>query len=275
MEITKMHGLGNDFIVIDNREGAAGDAASLARRLCHRRLGVGADGLLLLEDAEQADARMRIINADGSEAEMCGNGIRCFARYFHDRFAPDREEYAFATLAGIMRPRLEMKDGRVAGIRVDMGAPSFDRGAIPMAGEGSPLNVRLEAAGQTVTAHCVLMGVPHMVVPCDSVDDIDFAHLGPALEAHPQFPRKVNVNFVELTGPNTVRVRTWERGAGSTMACGTGACATAVVLNELGLTGPAVDIQLEAGCMHIERTAQTVYMTGPAEYVFVGELLSK
>ncbi len=273
MEMIKMHGLGNDFILIDNRDGKVADPAALAQKLCNRRLSVGADGLLLIENSEVADMRMRVINSDGSEAEMCGNGIRCFARYLHDHIYKGTTAFSVETLAGIMKPTLEVANGEVTGVKVDMGAPSFERESIPMQGSGSPLGQKVLVGAREITLNCVLMGVPHAVVICARLADVDFDYLGPALETHPIFPKKSNIDFVEIENRHKIHMKTWERGAGATMACGTGACASAVVLHWLGLAESSVEVCLEAGSLFIEVAQQTVYMTGPAEYVFRGELL--
>ncbi|MBQ9942330.1 MAG: diaminopimelate epimerase [Christensenellaceae bacterium] len=272
MQIIKMHGLGNDFIVIDNRNGQVKDPCALGEKLCHRRLAVGGDGLVLVENSDVADIRMRIINSDGSEAEMCGNGIRCFARFVYDEVLPGKEEFTVETLAGIMRPRLRVEGGKVVGIRVDMGAPSFERKNIPMVGEGSPLEVQLNVAGDDLTVSSILMGVPHAMVVVEDIENFPFEKWGPALEAHAAFPRKINVNFVQILDEQNVRVRTWERGAGPTMACGTGSCAVVTMLSTLGKVQPKTTVHLEAGDLIIEKTESTVFMTGPAEYVFRGTL---
>jgi len=269
MIITKMHGLGNDFVIIDGREGTP-DPSALAEKICRRRLNVGADGLIILEDAENM-VRMRIINADGSEAEMCGNGIRCFARYVWDKGIVKEDEFDVETLAGIMRPRI-IKDaeGNCTGVEVDMGEPNFDRAAIPMTGEGEPLDVEAVAAGQHVILNSVLMGVPHTIVFSDDPERDVYA-LGEAIEKHELYPRKTNVNFLKLIGENKAMMRTWERGAAATMACGTGSCAAAATLMRKGLAEGKVEICLEAGSLYIEKRGGRMFMTGPAEYVFTGE----
>ncbi len=266
MEITKMHGLGNDFIVIKEK---VSDPAGLARMLCARRLSVGADGLLLVERSDCADIRMRIINADGSEAEMCGNGIRCFARYVYDAGIVKKPEMEIETLAGIIRPALVMETGRVKAVRVDMGAPSFVPEDIPVRTD-DPLG--FEVAGQR--AACVLMGVPHAMVLVENVEETDIETLGPRIETDPLFPRRTNVNFVELVDRETVRMRTWERGAGRTMACGTGATGVSAMLYKKGLAERAIDVHVQAGALHIENAEDgRCHMTGPADYVFEGKLL--
>ena len=272
MEFTKMHGLGNDFLVFED-DGQGRDWNSLAAKLCTRRLSVGGDGILVVLPSDKADIRMRIINADGSEAEMCGNGIRCFAKYVYERGIVKKADMAVETLAGIIRPRLVLEGGRVADVCVDMGRPLFDRADIPMKGEGDAFDVDIEAAGRTVRISSLLMGVPHTMVLVDDLDAADAAVLGPAIERHEMFPRKTNVNFVQVLDRENIRVLTWERGAGLTLACGTGSCASAVMTYKKGLTGPKVAVHLKAGRLIIECLEDgRVLMTGPAQEVYTARL---
>lgn len=273
MEFTKMHGLGNDFILIDNRSGQVKDAGALAAKLCARRLNIGADGLVLVENSETADIRMRILNADGSEAEMCGNGIRCFARFVYDEGIVRKEEFTVETLAGTMIPAMIVENGVVMGIRVNMGSPDFTAAHVPMASkDGGTLLREISAANRNVTVSSVRMGVPHTVVFVEegNVAWEDFDRLAPAIEQHEIYPQNTNVNFAQITGENRVRVRTWERGAGPTLACGTGSCAVACVMKALNRGGERIVIELQAGELVIERDGETVYMTGPAAYVMRG-----
>ena len=272
MEFTKMHGLGNDFLVFED-DGQGRDWNSLAAKLCTRRLSVGGDGILVVLPSDKADIRMRIINADGSEAEMCGNGIRCFAKYVYERGIVKKADMAVETLAGIIRPRLILEGGRVADVCVDMGRPLYDRADIPMTGEGDAIDVDIEAAGRTVRISSLLMGVPHTMVLVDDLDALDAAALGPAIERHEMFPRKTNVNFVQVLDRENIRVLTWERGAGLTLACGTGSCASAVMTYKKGLTGPKVAVHLKAGRLIIECLEDgRVLMTGPAQEVYTARL---
>jgi diaminopimelate epimerase len=196
MEFEKVQGLGNDFILFED-DGVLRDWNALAVRLCERRLSVGADGILLAAHSDTADIRMRIINADGSEAEMCGNGIRCFAKYVYERGLVKKQEMTVETLAGVMRPRLIIQNGMVADVCVDMGMPAFDRASIPMSGEGEAAEVEIEAAGRKLTVTSLLMGVPHTIVLVDAIDEQEALLLGPAVERHALYPRKTNVNFVQ------------------------------------------------------------------------------
>jgi len=272
MEFTKMHGLGNDFLVFED-DGQGRDWNKIAAKLCTRRLSVGGDGILVALASDKADIRMRIINADGSEAEMCGNGIRCFAKYVYERGIVKKTDMAVETLAGIIRPRLILEGGRVADVCVDMGRPLYDRADIPMTGEGDAIDVDIEAAGRTVRISSLLMGVPHTMVLVDDLDALDAAALGPAIERHEMFPRKTNVNFVQVLDRENIRVLTWERGAGLTLACGTGSCASAVMTYKKGLTGPKVAVHLKAGRLIIECLEDgRVLMTGPAQEVYTARL---
>ncbi len=272
MKFTKMHGLGNDFLVFED-DGTGRDWNALAAKLCTRRLSVGGDGIMVVLPSDTADVRMRIINADGSEAEMCGNGIRCFAKYVYERGIVKKEDMTVETLAGIIRPKLIVEGGKVKDVCVDMGKPSFDRASIPMQGTGEAENVDIEAAGRTVTISSMLMGVPHTMVLADDIEAVDAEVLGPAIERHSIFPRKSNVNFVQVLDMENIRVLTWERGAGLTLACGTGSCASGVETYKKGLTGPKVNVHLSVGRLIIESLDDgRVLMTGPAEEVYTAVL---
>lgn len=275
MRFTKVHGLGNDFVMLDDRGGAISsshDVSALAVRLCHRQAGIGGDGIILVCDSDSCDIRMRIINNDGSEAEMCGNGIRCFAKYVYERGIVTKPELTVETLAGVIRPKLIFEGGKITGIKVDMGVPSFERAAIPMLGEGECMPGELTIDGKKLEICSMLMGVPHTMVFVEDATDCDMLRVGALVQNDPVFPRKTNVNFVQVIDDRTLRVRTYERGCGPTLTCGTGSSATAVATFLTGRTGREVDIQLELGTLHIEYNENgRVYMTGPAELVFSGE----
>ncbi|ADQ40014.1 diaminopimelate epimerase [Caldicellulosiruptor acetigenus I77R1B] len=277
MLFSKMHGLGNDFIVIDARGKEDIDYNSLAKRMCHRHIGVGADGLLLVLDSKLADIRMRIINSDGSEAEMCGNGIRCFSKYVFERGIVKKDKFKVETLAGIIEPELILNEyGLVEKVKVNMGKPSFKRKDIPMQGEpdSDAINTSIEVDGKEYKITSLLMGVPHTVLFVDDVEKVDIYTLGPKIERHEVFPRKTNVNFVQVIDKNNIKVRTWERGAGATYACGTGSCASVIASNLNGYTERKANVHLYFGTLEIEwQEDGTVFMTGPAEEVFVGEYL--
>ncbi|WP_406678218.1 diaminopimelate epimerase [Moorella sp. ACPs] len=275
MHFVKMHGLGNDFVLVNAlEEKLPGDLAELARRICHRRFGIGADGLILVLPSSRADLRMRIFNPDGSEPEMCGNGIRCFARYAYEAGLVRGPEIQVETLAGNIKPRLILKDGKVAGVRVDMGEPRLERSQIPMAGEGSPVvEEPVPVAGTTWRGTCLSMGNPHCVFFVTDVGEAPVTTVGPAVENHPLFPQRTNVEFIEVLNRGELKMRVWERGAGETMACGTGACAAAVAGALTGRSNREVTVHLAAGDLQIEwsRENNHVYMTGPAVEVFRGD----
>lgn len=272
-----MHGLGNDFILIDCRHFGFADLSPLAQRLCHRRLGIGADQLLLLHPSDKADFKMRILNADGSEVEMCGNGIRCFAKYVWDRGLSDKKTILVETLAGVIKP--EKNNGLV---RVDMGEPILDPERIPVdLGERSSdeayrkriVDYPLQIDDSLFRITCVSMGNPHAVVVVDNVSTFPVAYYGPMIENHHIFPNRTNVEFVEVVNPSEIRMRVWERGSGETMACGTGASAAAVTCRLKGLSEKNVTIHLLGGDLFVEWSDDNhVYMTGPAVEVFTGEI---
>ena len=272
MQFTKVHGLGNDFIIIDGRTESR-DYVALAPKLCHRQTGIGADGLLIIENSKIADIRMRIVNEDGSEAEMCGNGIRCFAKFVYREGIVPRTEFGVETLAGIMRPKLVIKDGVVAGVTVDMGEPYLECAEIPVVGEGRCIDRALTVQGETLRYTTVLVGVPHTLIYVDDPTDKKWMNMGWDIEHASVFPKRTNVNFAKVVDDHTLVMRTFERGCGPTLACGTGACSVAVASFLNGRTGRSVDVNIELGTLHIDWAEDNhVYMTGPAEIVFTGEI---
>ena len=274
MDFVKMHGLGNDFVFIEDKSGQDKDYTALARAMCNRHTGIGADGLIVIVDSRVADVRMRIINSDGSEAEMCGNGIRCFAKYVYDSGIIEKKRFTVETPAGIMEPEITVgADNKAKLITINMGRPSFNRSEIPMEGaDGRVLNEDLCVDGENWKITSLLMGVPHTVTYVDDVDTVDIEKIGPLFEKHEAFPKHTNINFAQQMDDRTVKVRTWERGAGATLACGTGSCSVAVASFLNGRTGREVDIQLPLGTLHIEYREEdgNVYMTGPAAVSFTG-----
>lgn len=274
MDFVKMHGLGNDFVFIEDKTGQDKDYTALARAMCNRHTGIGADGLIVIVDSCVADVRMRIINSDGSEAEMCGNGIRCFAKYVYDSGIIEKKRFTVETPAGIMEPEITVgADNKAELITINMGRPSFNRSEIPMEGaDGRVLNEDLCVDGENWKITSLLMGVPHTVTYVDDVDTVDIEKIGPLFEKHEAFPKHTNINFAQQMDDRTVKVRTWERGAGATLACGTGSCSVAVASFLNGRTGREVDIQLPLGILHIEYREEdgNVYMTGPAAVSFTG-----
>ena len=274
MDFVKMHGLGNDFVFIEDKTGQDKDYTALARAMCNRHTGIGADGLIVIVDSRVADVRMRIINSDGSEAEMCGNGIRCFAKYVYDSGIIEKKRFTVETPAGIMEPEITVgADNKAKLITINMGRPSFNRSEIPMEGaDGRVLNEDLCVNGANWKITSLLMGVPHTVTYVDDVDTVDIEKIGPLFEKHEAFPKHTNINFAQQMDDRTVKVRTWERGSGATLACGTGSCSVAVASFLNGRTGREVDIQLPLGTLHIEYREEdgNVYMTGPAAVSFTG-----
>ncbi|ABO50221.1 diaminopimelate epimerase [Desulforamulus reducens MI-1] len=275
MYFTKVHGLGNDFILVNagTGQGFTDDCSTLAKEVCDRKFGIGADGLVLLYDSGVADVRMKIVNSDGSEAEMCGNAIRCVAKYLYDHGIIKKDEIKVETLAGIIVPQIIQQEGSVKAVRVDMGEPRVERAEIPMIGPpGQVIGEELAVNGKVYLVTAVSMGNPHCIIFVPDLEDISLTQVGPQIEVHPAFPKKTNVEFVQVLGPNEVRMVVWERGAGPTMACGTGACAVAVagVLN--GFTERMVTVHLPGGSLMIEWAENgRIYMTGPATEVFSGE----
>jgi diaminopimelate epimerase len=273
MKFQKMHGLGNDFILMDEIDPMKYDLTALAIKMCDRHQGIGADGIILILPSDIADVKMRIINSDGSEANMCGNGIRCFAKYVYDNQINTAKSFTIETGAGVMIPELIIEDGKVLFVKVNMGAPILERSAIPMTGEiGNVINEPLEVAGKVYNITSMLMGVPHTMVFVDQLDQTDIVATGRQIEKNPVFPKGTNVNFVEVINDHEVKMRTWERGAGSTLACGTGSCATAVASFLNGKTGKEVTVHLTLGDLLIEWVDGIVYMTGTANQVFEGEM---
>ena len=269
MHFTKLHGLGNDFVTFDNRNGAIAEEKknALAARLCHRRTGIGGDGMILVENSETCDTRMRIFNSDGSEAEMCGNGVRCFAKYVYDNGIVKKERFSVETLAGPMIADLTVENGLCTHVRVNMGKPFFNRAEIPVVGEGECQLQTLKALDRTFTFSTILLGVPHTVVFVDDVLGFDWQKYGAEIERMP------NVNFAQVLDENNVLVRTFERGCGPTLACGTGSSSVAVCCARAGKTGRRVTIHLELGTLTIEwAESGEVFMTGPAALAFSGEV---
>ncbi len=271
-----MHGSGNDFILVDGLAdpAAAQAAAAHAAALCDRHFGIGADGVVLVLPGTRAPLRMSIFNPDGSEAEMCGNGIRCFARYVYESRLINDLEFPVETLAGLVRPRLNLHNGAVHSVSVDMGAPRLQAGDIPMDWPTSPvLEQPLQVGKQTVKVTCLSMGNPHCVVYVEDVAHFPVQQLGRQIEQHPAFPKRVNVEFAQVLDRQQVRARVWERGAGETLACGTGAAAIAVASALTNRTERQMTVSLPGGPLALAWQADNrVIMTGPAEYVFEGRI---
>ncbi|MFQ5329570.1 MAG: diaminopimelate epimerase [Thermodesulfobacteriota bacterium] len=264
-----MHGIGNDFIVIDCRTGTIPRLGSVLTKLSHRRFGIGFDQALILLPSKRADFRMDIYNGDGGRVEMCGNGIRCLAKYIWDRELSANDPLTIETLAGIIRPH---RAGRQ--VKVDMGEPILNGESIPVEKSGQVVDYPLKAGGRKFLITAVSMGNPHCVIFVDDVDAFPLEQFGPLLETNPFFPERVNVEFVEVVSARALKMRVWERGAGETLACGTGACATVVAATLKGLIGGRATVNLKGGKLRIgwSKRDNHVFMTGPAEEVFEGEI---
>lgn len=276
LKFTKWQGIGNDFVLVNGFEEKITDYSRKAIEVCDRHFGIGADGLVIALPSEIADFRMRIFNSDGSEAEMCGNVTRCFARYLYENGLTDKTDLCIETLAGIIKPRLLFENGKIIAVCVDMGEPRLTKGEIPMAGNAEDRAVNIPVTvGETVyDITCVSMGNPHCVIFADEVENLDLQALGRPIETNLIFPRKTNVEFVKVLDRHTLRMRVWERGAGVTLACGTGTCATVVAAVLNNKTERQVLVRLDGGDLFIEwRDDNHVYKTGPAVEVFRGEYL--
>lgn len=276
MRFTKMQGIGNDYIYINGLEQFVSDPARLARVMSAPHFGVGADGLVLIEADEMSDFGMRIFNRDGSEAEMCGNALRCIGKYVYERGLTEKTELVIHTLGGLRRLWLEVDDGRVLNQRADMGTPELNPRALGIDLPGElVLRHRLQILGQTMYITGVGMGNPHCVVFVRDPDIVDVETLGPLLETHPLFPQRINVEFVGITSRDRLQMRVWERGSGETLGCGTGACAAVVAAVLCGLSDRKAWVRLPGGELNIHWNAEDnhVYQSGPAEFVFDGEWL--
>jgi diaminopimelate epimerase len=276
MHFWKMHGLGNDYIVIDNRDQKITDAYSfeLAKKICERHFSVGADGLLLVSKSIVADVKMRIFNADGSEAEMCGNGIRCFSKYCYENGIVKRAEFSVETLSGVKHVWLTLKGKKVAVVKVDMGEPNWERSSLPMMGKGECVDADLDVDGEKFKVTCLSMGNPHCVIFVDCIDCFPVEEIGSKIENHKVFPKRTNVGFVEVLNENELNVRVWERGCGETLACGTGTCAAVAAANKLGKVGSKVTVHVLGGNLQVE-VGKTIFLIGAAEKVYKGTLFKE
>ncbi|MCW4000496.1 MAG: diaminopimelate epimerase [Candidatus Bathyarchaeota archaeon] len=276
MQFWKMHGLGNDYIVIDNRSQQISDAqvGRYAEKLCERRFSVGADGLLLVYPSAVADVKMRIFNSDGSEAEMCGNGIRCFSKYCYENGVVQKEAFSVETLAGIKQVWLTLNGDVVVSVKVNMGAPSWQRSSLPMTGEGTCIDQPLEVNSETYHVTCLSMGNPHCVTFVENLDLFPVYSIGPLIENHKAFPKRVNVGFVQVQSRSELNVRVWERGCGETLACGTGTCAAVAAAHRLGKVGDKVTVHVLGGDLQVE-VGDTLYLCGAAEKVYQATLFEE
>ena len=277
LAFTKMEGCGNDYVYVNGftQSVPEEDKPALVRRLSDRHFGIGGDGVIFINPAEEADFEMEMWNADGTRSEMCGNGIRCVARYVYDFGLTDQKEFSIVSAGKVKYMTLYEQDGQISAVRVNMGQPILEADQIPVRANHSPvINVPIEVQGKEYRMTCVSMGNPHAVVFVDSTEDFPLEQVGPYFENHPCFPNRTNTEFVQVIDRGRVRMRVWERGTGETLACGTGCCATAVACVLNGLTDNAITVEVLGGALQIEwdRENDLVWMTGPATVVFSGEI---
>ena len=273
MKFTKMHGAGNDYVYVNCFEETVNNPASLAKIISDRHYGIGSDGLILIRPSSQADFFMEMFNADGSRSAMCGNGIRCVGKYVYDHGLTDKTVITVNTQAGVKRLSLNVQDGRVSSVTVDMGCPVLDAGLVPVVADESPvIAAPIQVAGRQFAMTCVSMGNPHAVVFVDDTASFPVAQIGPHFETHTAFPERVNAEFVQVLGRGEINMRVWERGTGETLACGTGTCASVVACILNGLTDDTVIAHLLGGDLVIRWDCESghVFMTGPAVTVFEG-----
>ena len=275
MKFTKMQGIGNDYVYVNCFEEKVEDPSALAIQVSDRHFGIGSDGLILICPSEVADCEMAMYNADGSRGEMCGNGVRCVGKYMYDYGLTDKTEITVETLAGIKTLQLFVENGKVAKVRVDMGSPILTPAEIPVVAEGDKaVDEPILVDGKEYHMTCVSMGNPHCVVFMDDVEDFEIEKTGPLFENYKDFPKRINTEFVKVIDEHTLQMRVWERGSGETLACGTGACATAVAAVLNGHCEGEITIHLLGGDLKIEWDKETnhVFMTGPAAISFEGEI---
>lgn len=275
MKFTKMHGLGNDYIFVNSMKENLQNPAILAQKVSDRHFGVGSDGLVLIMPSDVADVKMRIFNPDGSEAEMCGNASRCVGKYVYENGIIDKERITLETLAGIKTLELKVYDGQVAAVKVDMGEPLLEAARIPViTSKECFIDEPVEINGRVFNVTCVSMGNPHAVIFTDNVSELPLHIYGPQLEKNSLFPKRTNVEFIQVINRDMIRMRVWERGTGETLACGTGACASVVAAVLNGLCDRRVTVMLPGGELFIEWNENDgrLYKTGPAVKVFDGEI---
>lgn len=278
IKFTKMHGLGNDYVYMDAIHQNIENESLLAQFVSNRNFGIGSDGLILICKSDIADFKMRMFNSDGSEAEMCGNGIRCVGKFVYDKGMTDKTEVRIETLAGIKVLNFNIKEGKVESVRVDMGEPILEPKNIPVISEEKIVkNLKIKAIDKEFKFTAVSMGNPHAITLVEDVKSFDVKKYGEVIEIDSKFPNKTNVEFIEILDKDNIKMRVWERGAGETLACGTGACASVVACILNNLTNSKVKVELLGGFLEIEWNQEDnhVYMTGPAVTVFEGELLEK
>ncbi len=276
IKFTKMHGLGNDYVYIYCTDCSlvTENISSLVRFISNRHFGIGSDGVILISDSNIADFKMRMFNSDGTEAEMCGNGIRCVGKFVYDKYLTTKENITIETLAGIKNLKLNVQNGKVKAVTVDMGKPILEAKKIPVISDTDIVQgMKITALDRDFYIDCVSMGNPHAITRVENLENFDIEKYGPILENDKHFPSKANIEFMEVINRENVKMRVWERGSGETFACGTGACSVAVSCILNGLTENKINVQLLGGNLQIEwnENDKHIYMTGPAETVFEGE----
>lgn len=272
IRFTKMHGLGNDYIYVNAFEYDIPDPSAASVAWSRYHTGIGSDGLVMICPSEVADFRMRMFNADGSEGKMCGNASRCIARYVYEKGLTDKKEITLETLSGIKKLSLDVHEGCVRSVTVDMGTPSLSECSMVATQDGTLKDAVIEVGGRCFKGIFVSMGNPHVVIFIPDMDEIELEKIGPMIENHPLFPERINTEFVQIMPDGSLKMRVWERGSGITMACGTGACATGVATFASGRGGEKNLVRMQGGDLQIEwrQSDNHVYMTGPAEFVFEG-----
>ncbi len=276
MKFTKMHGAGNDYIYVNGFEEKINDRSAFSIKVSDRHFGIGSDGLIVIDPSDKADFKMDMYNADGSQGKMCGNGIRCVAKFVYDNKMTDKDEVAIETLSGIKYIKLKTENGKAVAATVNMGKPILKAGEIPTKFEGDTVvSQKLSIGENDYSVTCVSMGNPHCILYVDDVKSLDLEKIGPGFENHPMFPERINTEFIHIVSPTEMDMRVWERGSGETLACGTGACASVVasVLNGFCKKDTEIKVNLLGGTLFVKWTESgEVYMTGPASTVCTGEI---
>lgn len=274
MKFTKMQGVGNDFVLFNGFKYKLEEIVPNIKKICDRRFGVGADGIMIALPSEKSDVKMYYYNSDGSQGEMCGNGIRCFSKFVYEKgIVTKKNNFTVETLAGVQNIKLEIKNNEVKKIEVEIVNPRFKPKEIPILLEGEDaFNKELEIDGKKIKFSAIYLGVPHSVIVMKAEDEFNINEIGSKIESHPLFPKKINVNFIYVESNEKIKIYTWERGAGRTLACGTGSCSAGLVANKLGLVGEKVEVITEGGKLEVKILENSVLLKGEAKITFEGEL---
>lgn len=273
MKFKKMQGAGNDFLLFDGINNKYGDYSKMAKELCDRRFGVGGDGIMIAEKSACADIQMVYYNSDGSRGEMCGNGIRCFSKFIYEEDLIKKEEINIETGDGIKKAKLKIENGEVKEVTISMGSGRLDPKLVPVVTDKrEALEDEVIIDEEKIVYSSVLVGVPHTIIVCENLDSIDINKIGSIMETHKNFPKKTNVNFIQIINRGEINIKTWERGAGRTLACGTGSSASVFIANRLNLVDREVIVNTEGGVLKINLIGNEIFMTGGAETTFKGEV---